>query len=152
MLLNCGVKDSWESLGLQGDPISPFRRRSVLGVLGKTDVKAETAILWPPHAKSWLIKKDSDAGRDWGQEKKGTTEDEMTGWHHWLDGHEFPWTLGVGDGQGGLSCCSSWGHKESDVTERLNWTDWWLFLFTNELCSLKNNNYSFFQLKYLFVF
>ena len=69
---------------------------------GRTDAKAETPILWPPHAKSWLIGKDSDAGRDWGKEEKGTAEDEMAGWHHWLDGHEFEWTLGVGDGQGGL--------------------------------------------------
>ena len=75
-----------------------------------------------PYAKSWLIGKDSDAGRDWGQEEKGTTEDEMAGWHHWLDGREFEWTLGDGDGQGGLACCDSWGRKESDTTERLNWT------------------------------
>ena len=68
---------------------------------------------------SW---KDSDAGRDWRKEEKGTTEDEMAGWHHWLDGHEYEWTLGVGDGQGGLVCCDSWGRKESDMTERLNWT------------------------------
>ena len=76
-----------------------------------------------PHTKSWLIGKDSDAGRDWGQEEKGTTEDEMAGWHHRLDGHEFEWTPGVGDGQGGLACCDSWGRKESDTTERLNWTE-----------------------------
>jgi len=76
--------------------------------------------LWPPHAKSWLIGKDSDAGRDWGQEDKGTTEDEMVGWHHRLHGREFEWTLGVGDGQGGLACCDSWGRKESDTTEQLN--------------------------------
>ena len=86
-------------------------------------LKAETPILWPPHAKSWLIGKDSDAGRDWGQEKKGTTEDEMAGWHHRLDAHEFGWTPGVGDGQGGLACCNSWGRKESDTTEWLNWTE-----------------------------
>ena len=79
--------------------------------------------LWPPHAKSWLIGKDFDAGRDWGQEEKGTTEDEMAGWHHRLDRHEFGWTPGVGDGQGGLVCCNSWGRKESDMTERLNWTE-----------------------------
>ena len=72
---------------------------------------------------SWLIGKDPDAGRDWGQEENGTTEDEMAGWHHWLDAHEFGWTLGVGDGQGGLACCDSWGRKESDTTERLNWTE-----------------------------
>ena len=72
---------------------------------------------------SWLIGKDSDAGRDWGQEQKGTTEDEMAGWHHWLDGCYFEWTPGVGDGQGGLECCDSWGRKESDTTERLIWSD-----------------------------
>ena len=77
----------------------------------------------PPNAKNWLLWKDPDAGKDWRWEEKMTTEDEMVGWHHWLNGHEFEWTLGVGDGQGGLACCSSWGHKESDTTERLNWTD-----------------------------
>ena len=90
---------------------------------GGNDAKAETPVLWPPHVKSWLLGKDSDAQRDWGQEEKGTTEDEMAGWHHRLDGVEFEWTLGVGDGQGGLACCDSWGHKESDTTEPLNWTE-----------------------------
>ena len=90
---------------------------------GRNDAKAETPVLRPPHVKSWLIGKDSDAGRDWRQEEKGTTEDEMAGWYHWLDGLESGWTPGVGDGQGGLACCDSWGHKESDTTERLNWTD-----------------------------
>ena len=90
---------------------------------GRNDAKAETPVLWPPHVKGWLIGKDSDAGRDWGQEEKGTTEDEMAGWHHWLDRRESEWTLGVGDGQGGLGCCDSWGRKESDMTERLNWTE-----------------------------
>ena len=88
------------------------------------DAKAETPVLWPPHVKSWFIGKDSDAGRDWGQEEKGTTEDEMGGWHHQLDGHEFEWTLRVADGQGGLVCCDSWGRKEADTTERLNWTEY----------------------------
>ena len=87
--------------------------------IGRTDAEAETPILWPPHVKSWLI----DAGRDWGQEEKGTTEDEMAGWHHRLYGHESEWTPEVGDGQGGLACCNSWGRKESDTTEWLNWTD-----------------------------
>ena len=92
-------------------------------LIGRTDAKAETPVLWPLHAKSWLIRKDPDAGRDWGQEEKGMTEDEMAGWQHRLDGHEFGWTLGVGDGQGGLACCDSWGCKESDTTEWLNWTE-----------------------------
>ena len=87
------------------------------------DAKAETPLLWLPHAKSWLIVKDCDAGRDWGQEEKGMTEDEMAGWHHWLDGRESEWTPGVGDGQGSLECCDSWVHKELDTTERLNWTE-----------------------------
>ena len=90
---------------------------------GRNDAKAETPVLWPPDAKSWLIGKDSDAGRDWGQEEKGTTEDEMAGWHHWFDGREPEWTPGVGDGQGGLACCDSWGRKESDTTERLIWSE-----------------------------
>ena len=88
-----------------------------------SDVEAETPIHWPPDAKSWLIGKDPDAGKARGQEEKGMTEDEMIGWHHWLNGHGFGWTLGVGDGQGGLACCSPWGLKESDTTEWLNWTE-----------------------------
>ena len=93
------------------------------GFIGRTDAKAEASVLWPPHAKSWLIGKDPDAGSDWGQEEKGTTEDEMAGWYHHLDEHEFEWTPGVGDGQGGLVCCNSRGHKVSDTTELLNWTE-----------------------------
>ena len=94
--------------------------------IGRTDAEAETPILWLPHAKSWLIGKDSDAGRDWGQEEKGTTEDEMVGWHRCLEGHEFEWILGVGDGQGGLACYDLWGLKESDTTEQLNWSTYHL--------------------------
>ena len=90
---------------------------------GRNGAKAETAVLWPPQAKSWLTGKDSDSGRDWGQEEKGMTEDEMAGWHHGLDGRESEWTPGVADGQGGLACCDSWGRKQSETTERLNWTD-----------------------------
>ena len=90
---------------------------------GCSDAGAETPILWPPDAKSWLIGKDSDAGRVWGQEEKGMTENDMAEWHHQLNAHKFEWTPGDGDGQGGLACCSSWGHKESDMTEQLNWTE-----------------------------
>ena len=89
---------------------------------GRTDVKAETPILWLPHAKSWLFGKDSDVGRDWGQEEKGTTEDEMAGWHHRLYGLESEWTLGVGDGQEACRAAIH-GVTESDTTERLNWTE-----------------------------
>ena len=89
---------------------------------GRIDVEAETPILWPPDVKSWFIEKDPDAGKDWGQEN-GTTEDEMVGWHHRLNGHGFGRTPGVGDGQEGLACCDSWGHKELDTTEWLNWTE-----------------------------
>ena len=88
---------------------------------GRTDIEAETPILWPPDVKNWLIWKDPDVGKNWRQEEKGT-EDEMVGWHHWLNEHEFEWTPGVGNGQGGLACCCPWGRKESDTTEWLNWT------------------------------
>ena len=88
-------------------PVHPKGNQSWI-FIGRTDVEAETQILWPPDAKSWLIWKNPDAGKDWRQEEKGTTEDEMVGWHHWLNGHEFEQTPGVGDGQGGLACCSPW--------------------------------------------
>ena len=94
-------------------------------LIGRTDVEAETPTLWLPDEKSWLIWKDPDAGKDWRQEEKGMTEDEIVGWHHWLNGDEFEQTPGVGDGQGGLACCGQWGCKESDMTEWLNWTDIW---------------------------
>ena len=124
MLLNCGIgKDSWESLDCKEiQPVHPKGDQSWV-FIGKTDVETETPIFWPPDAKNWLIWKDPDAGKDWGQEEKGMTEDEMVGWHHQLNGHGFRWTPGVGDGQGGLACCGSWGHKESDMTEWLNWTE-----------------------------
>ena len=88
--------------------------------IGKPNAEAEAPILWPPDMKSWLTGKDPDAKKDWGQEEKGVTEDEMVGWNHQLNGHKFEQTLGNGEGQGSLACCSSWGHKESDTTERLN--------------------------------
>ena len=108
-------------------PIHPKGDQSWV-IIGRTDVEAETPIFWPPDVKNWLIGKDHDAGKDWGQEEKGMTEDEMVGWHHWLNGHEFGETPAVGDGQGGLACCSSWGHKELDTTAWLNWTEWPLML------------------------
>ena len=92
-------------------------------LIGRTNAEAETPILWPPDGKYWLIWKDPDAGKDWGQEEKGTTEDEMVGWHHRLNGHGFGWTPGAGDGRGGLVCCGSWGRKELGTTEWLNWTE-----------------------------
>ena len=99
MLLNCGIaEDSWEFLGLQGDPtVHPKGDQSWI-FIGRTDVKAETPILWLPDVKNWLIWTDPDAGKNWGQNEEGTTEDEMVGWHHWLNGNGFGWTLGVGDG------------------------------------------------------
>ena len=93
--------------------------------IGKTGAEAETPILWPPDTKSWLIGKDPDAGKDWRWKEKGTTEDEMVGWHHQPDGYEFEQALGVGDGKGSLACCSPWGCKELYTTEQLNWTDYW---------------------------
>ena len=124
-------------------PVHPKGNQSWM-FIGRTDTEAETPILWPPDAKSWFIWKDPDAGKDWRQEEKGMTEDEMVGWCHWLNGHECEQAPGVGNGQGGLVCCGLWGHKESDVTEQPNWltclflkqmslksSTWWLFLPSN---------------------
>ena len=99
--------------------------------IGKTDVEAETPILWPSDAKSWPIWKDPYAGKDWRWEEKGMTEDEMVWCHHRLNEYEFESTLGVGDGQEGLACCGSRGHKESDTTEWLNWTEWMYIRMTD---------------------
>ena len=101
-------------------PVQPRGDQSWV-FIGRTDVEAETPILWLPDTKNWLLGKDPDAGKDWRQEEKGMTEDEMVRWHHWLDGPEFKWALGVGDGQGSLACCSPSHHKESHTTEQLNW-------------------------------
>ena len=103
-------------------PVHPKGDKSWV-FIGRTDVEAEILILQPRDAKSWLIWKDPDAGKDWRQEEKEMTKDKMVGWHHLLNGHGYGWTLGVGDGQGGLACCGSWGRKESDMTEWLNWTE-----------------------------
>jgi len=137
MLLSCGV------VVLEKTLESPLDTKEIQSVhskgyqpwvfFGRTHAKGETPVLWPPHVKSWLIGKDSDAGRDWGQKQKGMTEDEMAGWHHQIDGCEFEWTPAVGAGQRGLACYNSWGCKESDTTERLNWTD---CICRNHACSL----------------
>ena len=103
-------------------PVHPKGDQSWM-FIGRTDAEAETPILWPPDAKNWLIRKDPDAGKDWRQQEKAMTEDEMVGWHHWLNGHEFEQVLEVGEEQGSLVCCSPWGPKESDMTEQLNWTE-----------------------------
>ena len=117
-------------------PVNPKGNQSCM-FIGKTDAEAETSILWLPHAKNWLIvKKNPDAGKDWRQEEEGMTEGEMVGWHHWLNGHESEWTPGDGDGQGGLVCCDSWGHKESDMTEHLNRTELNSFLHSPTLTSI----------------
>ena len=123
MLLNCGVgEDSWESLDSKDiQPVHP-KGKQCLMFIGRTDVEAETPILWPPDVKNWLICKDSDAGKDWRWDEKRAREDEMVGWHHRLNRHEFEQAPGDGEEQGSLAGYSPWGHKESDVTEWLNWT------------------------------
>ena len=128
MLLNCGVGETLESPfnSKEIQPVHPKVNQSWI-VIGRSDAEAEIPILWPPDVKSWHIWKDPYAGKDWRQEEQGTTEDEIGGWHHWLNGNGFGWTLGVGDGQRGLSCCSPWGCKELDLTEQLNWTDGFLY-------------------------
>ena len=131
ILLNWGVgEDSWENL-LDCKEIKAFNPKGNQSWIhiGRNDVEAETPILWPHDAKNWLTGKDPDAGKDWRQEKR-TREDEMVVWHHALDGHEFEQALGIGDGQGGLECCSFWGRKESDTTEPPTWEK----LLQNYLC------------------
>ena len=129
------LEKTWDPLDCKAiKPVNPKGNQSWM-FIGRTDTEAEVSILWPPDARSWLIGKDPDAGQDWGQEK-GTTEDEMVGWHHQLEGHEFEQALGVGDGQGKLECCSPWGSKESDTTEWLNWTE-----LESTLVSLRFSHY-----------
>jgi len=117
------VQHAWESqlviVAINANSLTTFQS----SFEGKNDAEVEAPRLWPPDAKNWLVRKDPDAGKDWRWEEKGMTEDEMVGWHHWLDGHEFEQVPGVGDGQGSLACCSPWCHKEPDMTEWLNWTD-----------------------------
>ena len=109
-------------------PVHPKENQSWI-FIGRTDAEAETPIPWPPDVKNWLIGKDPDSGKDWRWEEKGPTEDEMVGWHHQQNGHEFEQAPGVCDGQGSLVSCSPWGHKESDMTEWLNWAEMTLLLF-----------------------
>ena len=111
------------SLTPNSKPVNTPKENQPWIFIGRTDAEAETPILWPPDTKNWLIEKDPDAGKDWRREEKGTTEDEMVGWHHQLNGHDFEQAPGVGDGQGSLACCSPCGHKESDTTDQLNWTE-----------------------------
>ena len=135
MLLNCGDgEDSLESLGQQEIQPVHSKGNQLWTFIARTDAEAETPILWPPDAKYWLIGKNPGSGKDWGWEEKGTTEDEMAGWHYQLNGHEFEWTPGVGEGQRGWACCSSWGRRVGhDWVTELNWTElkpnnfpWWL--------------------------
>ena len=124
MLLNCVLEKILES-PLDCKKIQPVNQKGNQSwtFIGRTDVEAETPILWPPDVKNWLIGKDPDAGKGWRWEEKGMAEDEMVGWHHWLAGREFEQAPGVGGGLGSLACCSPWGCKELDVIERLNWTE-----------------------------
>ena len=128
-------------------PVHPKGNQSWI-FIGRTDAEAETPILWSPDVKHWLFGKDPDAGKDWRQEEKGTTEDELVGWHHWLNGHESERTLGVGDGQGGLACCDSWGCKELDRTEWLIWTDHLFLTLSGGIWTKYSHTMRFF----LFVF
>ena len=132
MLLNCGVGDTLESPldSKKIQPVHPKGNQSWI-FTGRTDAEAEAPKLWPPDVKNWITGKDPDAGKDWRQEEKGTTEDETDGWRHQLNGHECEQTLAVGDRQGGLACCSPWGHKETGLS---NWTDWLMKRKTLELC------------------
>ena len=110
-------------------PVHPKGNQSWI-YIGRTDIEAETPIFRSPDANNWLIGKDANAGKDWRQEENRTTEEEIVGWHHWLNEHEFKQAPGFGDGQGSLACWSLWGCKDSDMTEQLNWTEIrsWLFL------------------------
>ena len=121
-------------------PVNPKGNQSWI-FTGRTDAEAETPILWLPDVKSWFIWKDPDAGKDSGQEEKGTTEGEIVGWHHQLNGHGYEWTPGDGDGQGGLACCCSWGCKELHTTEQLNWIVWNVLVLGLIYISQNSNNH-----------
>ena len=127
-------------------PVNPKGNQSWM-FIGRNHAEAEIPILWPPDGNSWLIGKNPDSRQDWRQEEKGMREDEMVGWHHWLDEHEFEQDPGVGDGQGGLVSCSPWGHKESDMTEQLNWTEliFKIYFLTGEEIKKKKSTQKFSQ-------
>ena len=137
MLLKCGVEKTLES-PLDCKKIKPVNPKGNESWICTGRIDAEAPVLWPPDVKNWFIGRDSDAGKDRRQEETGMTEDEMVGWHHRLDGHGFGWTLGVGDRLGGLACCDSWGRKELDTTEQLNWTDrFWVVMFSLSFVFIK---------------
>ena len=142
MLLNCDIGEaSWASLGLQGDPANPSERRSVLGVHWKDWCWSWNSNTLATSCEELTHLKRHSCWKDWGQEEMGMTEDEVVGWYHQLNGHGFGWTLGAGDGQGGLTCCGSRGRKELDRTERLNWTEL-ISHFLEDICGL--SHYIFF--------
>ena len=130
VVLEKTLEHSLDSKEIQ--PVHPKGDQSCV-FIGRTDVETETPILWPPNAKSWLIGKDPDAGKDWRQEEKGMTEVEMVGWHHQLNGHESEQTPVDSEEQRSLACCSPCGHKESDMTEWLNWTEMMLGAVINHI-------------------
>ena len=146
VVLEKTLKSSLDSKEIQ--PVHPKENQSWI-FIGRTI--AQTPVLWPPDAEKWLIGKDLDAGKDWMQEDKGTTEDEMVGWHHQFDGHEFDLALGVGDGQGSLVCCSPWGHKELDTTEWLNWTELTIYSLVILLSQFLTSLLFHVQLKWLLL-
>ena len=144
MVLEKTLESPLDSKGIQ--LVHPKENQSWI-FIGRTDAEAETPTLWPPDTKKWLIGKDSNAGKNWRWEEKGTTEFKMVGWHHRLGGHEFEQALGVGDGQGSLMHCSPWGHKELDMTEWLNWTE---IIFNNIYLILSKIHNLIKKLGYLF--
>ena len=125
MFLSCGVGEVSLESPLESKEIKPVHPKGNQSwiFIGRTIAETETSVLWPPDTKNWLLGKDPDAEQDRRQEEKVMTENEIIGWHHWLDGHEFEQVPGDGNGQGSLACYSPWGGKELDTTERLNWIE-----------------------------